>query len=350
MTATPPATIAVTVIGGFLGAGKTTFLNHLLLSGRNRTAVLVNDFGAVNIDASLIARHDGATMTLTNGCVCCSIGGGFLETLGRVLDQEIPFEHIIIEASGVGDPWRIAEIALIEPDLRLHAVIVVADASRIAALLTDARVGDTVRNQFARCDLVLLSKTDLTDDAARAAAYAAITALRDGMRIIETSPHGMPDLTQLVGKAAPRFKPAPRFRAEAVPDSAEHERVFRRWCYQRAGCFDRARLEDALAALPPSLLRLKGWCQVAGEREAVLLQMAGPNWSLTAAADAELADSHPDGIMLVGIGADDLPDSGELDRILDCALTFPADAGAPCRSIADNSTIQPPTPQFHPSR
>lgn len=119
MTAPSPATAAipVTIVGGFLGAGKTTFLNHLLKTSGARYAVLVNDFGAVNIDASLIARHDGTTMTLANGCVCCSIGDGFLDTLGNVLDARIPFDHIIIEASGVGDPWRIAEIALIEPSL-----------------------------------------------------------------------------------------------------------------------------------------------------------------------------------------------------------------------------------------
>src|ERR1700742_142139 len=109
-----PAKTPLTVIGGFLGAGKTTLLTHLLKPGRSRTAVLVNDFGAVNIDAGLIARHDGATMTLTNGCVCCSIGGGFFETLGSILDAPTAFDHIVIEASGVGDPWRIAEIALVE--------------------------------------------------------------------------------------------------------------------------------------------------------------------------------------------------------------------------------------------
>ncbi|RYX93345.1 MAG: GTP-binding protein, partial [Bradyrhizobiaceae bacterium] len=127
MMASPRITTPVTVIGGFLGAGKTTYLNHLLRSGTERYAVLVNDFGAVNIDAGLIAKHDGETMTLTNGCVCCSIGSGFLDTLGRILDGQTRFDQIIIEASGVGDPWRIAEIALVEPSLRLNAVIVVAD-------------------------------------------------------------------------------------------------------------------------------------------------------------------------------------------------------------------------------
>ena len=150
MTVASPATTPVTVIGGFLGAGKTTFLNHLLKTGTARYAVLVNDFGAVNIDAGLIAAHDGITMALTNGCVCCSIGGGFIETLGKLLDDQTLFDHIVIEASGVGDPWRIAEIALIEPSLRLSAVAVIADASRIEALLADARVRERYRAQSVR--------------------------------------------------------------------------------------------------------------------------------------------------------------------------------------------------------
>lgn len=316
----------VTVIGGFLGAGKTTFLNHLLRTGGARYAVLVNDFGAVNIDAGLIARHDGATMTLTNGCVCCSIGGGFIETLGRILDEPVPFDHIIIEASGVGDPWRIAEIALVEPSLRLNAVIVIADASRIESLLKDPRVGDTVRNQFDRCDLVLLNKIDLVDQATRTAAHAAVTALRDGLRIVETSQHDMPDLP--LAESAPRS----RFQAEAVSEIAGHERDFRRWCYRRDGAFDRARLQSALADLPPSLLRLKGQCRFIGEDEAALLQLVGRDWSLTPAADGEFSDLPEAGILLIGVGAADLPEASELDLILDRALAPPAKA-APCLTV-----------------
>jgi G3E family GTPase len=313
VTLAAPAKIPLTVIGGFLGAGKTTFLNHLLGTTRSRTAVLVNDFGAVNIDAGLIARHDGATMTLSNGCVCCSTGDGLLTTLGWVLDQKIPFDHIIIESSGVGDPWRIAEIGLVEPALRLNAVVVLADASRIEAQLADARIGDTVRNQFERCDLVLLNKTDLVDHPTMQSARVAIVALRQGLRIVETTAQTMPDSTQLMATAGSRF------RADAPTTAAvSHEQVFRRWCYQRKGCFDRARLAQALLQLPPQLLRLKGLCRVAGEDQPLLLQMVGRAASLTPASDG--GTSAEADILLVGVGTSDLPDTTCLDRILDGAL------------------------------
>ncbi|MDB5655036.1 MAG: Cobalamin synthesis protein [Tardiphaga sp.] len=331
MTGASP-TIPVTVVGGFLGAGKTTFLNHLLRTGQARYAVLVNDFGAVNIDAGLIARHDGTTMTLTNGCVCCSIGGGFLETLGRILDDKIPFDHIIIEASGVGDPWRIAEIALVEPSLRLNAVIVLADATRIAALLTDPRVGDTVRNQFERCDLVLLNKTDLIDAAATRVASDAVAALRDGMTIVATSEHTMPELIVTAPKVTSPF------RADAVTSMPDHEHQFRRWSYQRSGYFDRSRLEIALHALPPSLLRLKGPCRLTGNGRPSLLQMVGRGWSLMPLA--EPAEHH---ILLVGVGTIDLPDTIELDRILDRALD-----AASVSVIHQHGGVQPPALSLHP--
>jgi G3E family GTPase len=341
MTTASPEKIPVTVVGGFLGAGKTTFLNHLLRTNDARYAVLVNDFGAVNIDASLIARHDGTTMTLTNGCVCCSIGGGFIETLGKILDDNIPFDHIIIEASGVGDPWRIAEIALVEPSLRLNAVVVLADATRIEALLTDVRVGDTVRNQFERADLVLLNKIDLLDRNAARNAHATILALRNDLSIIETSKHTMPDLP--IGTP----KIVSRFRASEALDVIDHERLFRRWSYQRSDAFDRARFETALEQLPPQLLRLKGLCRFAGETGAYLLQMVEQDWSLMPAIAGELSEQAS--ILLVGIGTQDLPDTIELEAFLDRALNSAEDAPS-IHATNDNGRLQPPTIPHHSLR
>lgn len=310
MTAAPAAT-PMTVVGGFLGAGKTTFLNRLLSRATGRYAVLVNDFGEIGIDARLIAHHDGETMTLANGCVCCSMDSGFFSTLARLLDGPVSFDQIIVEASGVGDPWRIAEIALVEPKLRLHAVVVMADATRIASLLRDNRVGATVRGQFARCNAVLLSKSDLADEATLASARGAIAEVCESARIVETSLDAAPDLATL---DAP---PASRFRVGACP-TADHEDTFRRWSYRRADAFDLHRLERALRRLPPQVLRLKGFCRMANEHGFAVLQMVGRTWTITQSEEA--APEGAPGIVLVGVGADDMPAPRELDRILDDAL------------------------------
>ncbi|WP_454620321.1 CobW family GTP-binding protein [Bradyrhizobium cenepequi] len=306
------APIPVTVIGGFLGAGKTTFLNRLLATATARYAVLVNDFGEINVDAALIERHDGTTLSLANGCVCCSIGSGFLETLGKLLDGGEPFERIVIEASGVGDPWRIAEIALVEPELRLDGVIVLADATRITELIHDRRVGDTVRGQFTKCDVILLSKSDLADQAALQAARCAINAMRPDAPIEMLSRDTRPDLLLTAGSRRSRF------HAEGVEDGTlDHEENFKRWSYRREGAFERSRLAAAIEALPPQLLRLKGACRVAGEAEPLVFQMVSRDWSLSPAA---AGDIDPGPIALVGIGTPDLPSDTDLAAILDGAL------------------------------
>lgn len=311
MTASAP--IPFTVIGGFLGAGKTTLLNRLLSGSTERCAVLVNDFGEINVDAALIRSHDGTTMSLTNGCVCCSIGAGFLDTLARLLDDVGRFDRVVVEASGVGDPWRIAEIALVEPSLRLDGVVVLADAVRIATQCEDRHIGETIRNQFAKCDVVLLSKCDLVTETQRERACEVIRAIRPGVRIEPLS------AVTSAEKAVFGRGRATRFRAEPVAETIDHESDFRRWTYHRAGRFDRDKLAIAVRALPPQLLRLKGICLVDGDGEAQVFQLVSRNWSLTPAEDR--APAATETIMLAGVGTADLPSTHELDAILDRALT-----------------------------
>jgi G3E family GTPase len=159
--------IPFTVIGGFLGAGKTTLLNRLLsgVEGR-RFAVLVNDFGALDIDGRLIARHGGDTIALANGCVCCTIGDSLVETVMGLLDRPERFDHIVVEASGVADPGRIADLGVLDERLSRDGVVVVADAAHVRERAADKRVGDTVRRQLEAADLIVLNKVDLADDIA----------------------------------------------------------------------------------------------------------------------------------------------------------------------------------------
>src|SRR4051794_9250683 len=105
MSATPRREpIDLTVIGGFLGAGKTTLLNELLRgAGDRRLVVLVNDFGAINIDAELVQRREDAMLRLENGCICCSVGADFIEALALLRDGPAPPEHVVVEG---GSPRR----------------------------------------------------------------------------------------------------------------------------------------------------------------------------------------------------------------------------------------------------
>lgn len=159
--------IPFTVIGGFLGAGKTTLLNRLLRGATGRRfAVLVNDFGALDIDGRLVAEHAGDTIALANGCLCCTIGDSLVTTLLALLDGARRFDHIVVEASGVADPARIADLAVLDQRLSRDGVIVMVDAGEVRLRAADRRIGDTITRQLAAADLLVLNKIDLATDLA----------------------------------------------------------------------------------------------------------------------------------------------------------------------------------------
>ncbi len=161
MTQDPASTdIAVTVIGGYLGAGKTTLVNHVLRTADARIAVLVNDFGDINIDEDLIASQDGDTISLANGCICCSLVDGFSAALATITALDPVPERLVIESSGVADPATVAAYGH-GPGLALDATVVVVDAETIRKKATDVYVGDTVVGQLGSGDIIVLNKTDL---------------------------------------------------------------------------------------------------------------------------------------------------------------------------------------------
>ncbi|WP_299652092.1 GTP-binding protein [uncultured Tateyamaria sp.] len=151
--------LPLTVIGGYLGAGKTTLINQVLGAAHGlRLAVLVNDFGAINIDAALLQSATEDTIELTNGCICCTMSGDLFFTIGDLLDRDPRPDHILIEASGIGDPAKIAAVSLAEKELRYAGIITVADGLNIAEQLSDPRISEQVKSQLRSADLVVVSK------------------------------------------------------------------------------------------------------------------------------------------------------------------------------------------------
>ena len=153
------ARIPVLVIGGYLGAGKTTLINKMLSDATQRIAVVVNDFGSVNIDASLIRERHNDTIELTNGCICCAVGESLADVLFTILERvELP-EVVVIEASGVANPAAVAAFAHIDGFHHLGNVVLV-DALHAADTAKDPLVGKTFALQVQAANLLAITKTD----------------------------------------------------------------------------------------------------------------------------------------------------------------------------------------------
>ena len=153
--------IPLTLISGYLGTGKTTLINQLLRSTKKKIALLVNDFGDVNIDESLIESRTDSLLSIAGGCVCCSYGNELIETLVSMNSSEIQPDHIVLEASGIALPSKIIQTVSLMNFLSFHGTVLLADASRIQAQLNDVYISDTIRLQIQEHDLLVLNKTDL---------------------------------------------------------------------------------------------------------------------------------------------------------------------------------------------
>lgn len=251
MTAT--ARIATTVIGGYLGAGKTTLLNRILADAGEGTVVLVNDCGSVNIDERLVAGSAGGIVALANGCICCSIADGFGAALDRIRALRPAPRRLVVEASGVSDPAKIAVYASL-PGFRLAAVIVVADAEQIRRQADDRYVGDVVVDQLAAADLLVINKCDLVAPGVLGELRAWVAERAPRAAIVEAVRADVPLAVALGGADPRRDRPPP---AHDHRHDAGDTR-FQTWTFAVPGPVDPAGLEEILAELPASVMRVKG--------------------------------------------------------------------------------------------
>ncbi len=159
------------MLGGYLGAGKTTALNALLARTDRPIAVAVNDVGAINIDLALVVKRSSDALELTDGCVCCSMAGGLAAALDSVRQRPVAPDHVIVELSGVADPSRVIGCAN-SPGFRLDSIVVLVDAEQFAWQLAHEVIGPIVERQVLTADVLLVAKCQLVDQ-------ATVQAVRD---------------------------------------------------------------------------------------------------------------------------------------------------------------------------
>ena len=277
--------ITFTVIGGFLGAGKTSLVNRVLAGASDvRFAVLVNDFGALNIDQALIKSQDSRIMQLSNGCICCSLAGGLVDAMVSLMQYRDSIDHILIEASGVSYPGRIMDFARIDAELRAGLTLVLVDAASMPSQIDDPRLAEVIAAQMQDADLFLLTKTDIAgeDDIVRARAYLAthqpqapvLTARADDADVIAmllshealSASEKLPDHDH---------QPHPGFISAAMTAS---------------GHVDRAAFRDLCAAHSGLLVRGKGLVHFADGLH--VWQQSGRRTEFYPTADTEPADSR----------------------------------------------------------
>lgn len=275
-----PPSLPMTVIGGYLGAGKTTLINQLLRAPQGRRLmVMVNDFGAINIDAALLESADEDTLTLTNGCVCCTMGADLFMAIGDVLDRTPRPDHLIIEASGIADPQKIANAALAEPDLSYGGIVTLVDAQNFANLQDDPQIGAQIDSQISCADLLLVSKSETIS----ANLNTRLTGLSRAPILLTKDNPALADL--LVQEMS---------HAKAQTAQARPHPNYLRWSHQSSLPMTKGRLQILLNNRPTALYRLKGFVQGEGS-QGWLLHCVGQQVMLKPI-------QHSTGTVLVGIG------------------------------------------------
>jgi len=255
--------------------------------------VLVNDFGDLDIDAELIESAGTQTMSLRNGCICCSLGGGLTEALQVLRELPTPPEQILVEASGVSLPRRIAGAAG-GPGLRLDGTLVVMDAVAVRNQVVDRYVGETVREQLKSADLLVINKVDEVDSVKQAAIRKFIAEYAPGVPAVETT-HGAVPLEVILGPRPRAASPAARVDHTGLAHTDLDTQSFE--CVEP---LDPNVLNDWLNALPPGVLRIKGVAELTGDLPAAcVVQVVGKRVRLTP-YDATPTRS---GARLVAIGA-----------------------------------------------
>lgn len=272
--------VPVTLIGGYLGAGKTSLINEMLARTDVPIAVMVNDVGDINIDAALIERQDGDTLDLTGGCVCCSLKNGFLEAFDQLRQRDTPPEHVVVELSGIANPASAAGFAS-TPGFTLDSIVTLVDLDQFLRWEDESSVvADAVRSQVRSGDLIVLTKKDLVDEARVAAVRSRVEELAPDRRIVlADSIHSLAGLVNLGAR-----KPVADMGAGASLFDQHQTSVI-----NIPGTITRLGLGQLLDDLPESTVRAKGIVQIE-TGELLIVQIIGNRRSVEPLPMAETTE------------------------------------------------------------
>ncbi|UOM32742.1 GTP-binding protein [Acuticoccus sp. I52.16.1] len=336
MAESPAARIPVTILTGFLGAGKTTLLRRILSDAKGvRYAVLINDFGALNIDAELVVERTADRVQLENGCVCCSIRDDMVGAVGELLGGESRPDRLIIEASGVSRPLAIADA--LEQDaladrVALDGTFCLVDADTFPDL--DFASTELAIDQVTGSDIVILNKVDLVAPAALASVEETLRGAMPRLRVLHARHADVP-VEVLFGPREATPVDAPRQHADHAHGAREHAThdhdhdhdhhdhgdEFATWQWQTDRPVDLKKFRRALNALPTGLLRAKGVLRTDGDGRRLVFHLVGKRREMG-------FEEHPAPAVstLVAIGRHEAIDAAALGAIFEDCLASEAAA------------------------
>jgi G3E family GTPase len=339
--------IPVTVVCGYLGAGKTTLVNHLLSNpGDRRIAVIVNDMGEVNVDADLIAREgddEEGVVDLSNGCICCELGDD-LATEATRLAESREFDVLVVEASGISEPVPIARTLLDVEDeavaggasLELDTMVTVLDSfgfwkefdpeDREPDEDVERPLSAVMIDEIEFCDVLLLNKTDMIPDDVLDEIEATVRELQPRAHIERTEYSAIdPDLVLDTGRFDfEEARQSQGWKRSLAHDHDEHEHSpaeahgVTSFVYREEQPFHPERFADWLDDWTGDVIRAKGICRIAGRDEDVIgLSQAGPSVEAGPIGtwDPERDDPRTE-LVFIGQSLDEARITDELDGCL----------------------------------
>ena len=283
--------LPVTIICGFLGAGKTTLINHLLRNPEGETlAVLVNDFGSINIDRELIKVEAKNQIELSNGCICCTIQDDLSAGLISLTRMEQSFTRVIVECSGVSHPagvLKIFDTEAVAPLFTVDGVFCLVDADAFPTL--DYQNTELVIDQAAMSDIVLLNKIDIAPEAAVKETAATLLDAQSKMKIHHVKQAAVPPAI-LFGPGAPG-----RSAATSLSPDDKHDNAFETAAFQWDAPIHAGDFVRMVEALPDTILRGKGILNLRSDDFAArrgIFHLIGKRSSIDLATNSAPAESR----------------------------------------------------------